>query len=226
MTTSWLENYFNQVTTGPAVWKWRHYFPIYERHFAKFRGQEVHVLEIGVYGGGSLRMWQAYFGETSHIYGVDIIPECKAHENEQTKIFIGDQADRQFWKDFKKQVPRLDIIIDDGGHMHRQQLITLEALLPHLNAGGVYLIEDIYRPRNPLHADLHEKARKLHDWIGTDQMEDDPIAPPDRQAALLATNDWQRTIDSVHTYPFVTVIEARDEPLTHLSNPIHGTEWL
>src|SRR4051812_2508259 len=57
-----LLQYFDAHTEGPGIWKFRHYFEIYQRHFAKFVGQDVHVVEIGVYSGGSLNMWKEYFG--------------------------------------------------------------------------------------------------------------------------------------------------------------------
>src|SRR5205823_12359912 len=49
-------SYFNAHTEGPGIFKWMHYFDIYQRHFSKFVGREVHVLEVGVYSGGSLSM--------------------------------------------------------------------------------------------------------------------------------------------------------------------------
>src|SRR3974390_3553832 len=57
-----LQAYFNSYENGPGIHKWLHYFDIYERHFKRFVGREVHVLEIGVESGGSLRMWRGYFG--------------------------------------------------------------------------------------------------------------------------------------------------------------------
>ena len=67
-----LWEYFKNHKDGHGIWKWEHYFDIYHRHFAQFVGQKVNVLEIGIYSGGSLEMWRSYFGEESHIYGVDI----------------------------------------------------------------------------------------------------------------------------------------------------------
>ena len=71
-----LEKYFFS-NTGNLIHKWRHYFEIYDRHFSRYRGSDVHVLEIGAYQGGSLQMWKHYFGPSAQIYGVDINPECK-----------------------------------------------------------------------------------------------------------------------------------------------------
>src|SRR6185437_3589006 len=145
-TSNTLLEYFNSHTEGRGIWKFLHYFPIYERYFSQFRGKEVHILEIGIYSGGSLEMWREYFGPRCSVYGVDIEPNCKTYENSSVRVFIGDQSDRTFWKDFKKQVPILDIVIDDGGHEPEQQIATLEELLPHLRPGGIYLCEDIIRP--------------------------------------------------------------------------------
>ena len=55
-----LRTYFEGNVEGPGIYKWTHYFEIYERHFARFRGKAVHVAEVGVYSGGSLRMWKWY----------------------------------------------------------------------------------------------------------------------------------------------------------------------
>jgi hypothetical protein len=58
------------------IHKWMHYFEIYERHFAQFRGQPMSMLEFGVLHGGSLQMWKYYFGKQAQIYGADINPRC------------------------------------------------------------------------------------------------------------------------------------------------------
>ncbi len=77
-----LEEYFDAYTEGPGIWKWRHYFDIYERHLGKFVGREVHVVEVGVFSGGSLGMWKHYFGEQCCVYGINIAPECRAYERD------------------------------------------------------------------------------------------------------------------------------------------------
>src|SRR5271168_3886972 len=102
-----LRSFFEERTAGRGIWKWDHYFDIYDRHFSKFRNTDVHVLEIGIYSGGSLDMWRNYFGAGSHIYGVDIEPDCQAYESDGVRILIGDQADRSFWSRVKQQVPQL-----------------------------------------------------------------------------------------------------------------------
>jgi len=99
-----LEKYFKN-NTKRIIYKWEHYFNIYERHFSKFRNKEIVVLEIGVDRGGSLQMWKDYFGDKAKIYGVDINPNCKHLEEENVQVFIGDQADRNFLNNIKKLIP-------------------------------------------------------------------------------------------------------------------------
>ena len=57
--------------------KWSHYLPLYHRHFAKFRGREMSILEIGINLGGSLQLWKKYFGPKAKIYGIDIDGKTK-----------------------------------------------------------------------------------------------------------------------------------------------------
>src|SRR5712691_846135 len=138
-----LEKYFTH-NPGRLIHKWTHYFEIYDRHLSRFRGTDVHLVEIGVYHGGSLQMWKHYFGPTSRIFGVDIDPRCKKLEEKQIEIFIGDQEDRGFLKSLAAKIPRVDILIDDGGHTMAQQINTFEELFPHVDGNGVYLCEDLH----------------------------------------------------------------------------------
>ncbi|HEX7441211.1 MAG TPA: hypothetical protein VF319_14055, partial [Caldimonas sp.] len=104
-----LEAYFRR-NTGRRIHKWMHYFEIYDRHFARFRGQAPVLLEFGVSQGGSLQMWRDYFGPGTRLYGVDINPECKRFEEDGVRIFIGDQADRNFLRTLAATVPPIDIL--------------------------------------------------------------------------------------------------------------------
>ena len=67
-----LREYFENNIEGRVIWKWGHYFEIYQRHFQKFRNNgPVKILEIGVFQGGSLELWRDYFGCQSEIFGID-----------------------------------------------------------------------------------------------------------------------------------------------------------
>src|SRR5262245_50926897 len=117
---------------GRLLYKWNRYFEIYHRHFARFRGKSPVVLEIGVYHGGSLQMWREYFGRGCRIVGIDVDPRCKRFEDDSTTILIGDQGDPAFLADVRKRLPRVDILIDDGGHVMAQQITTFREPSPPL----------------------------------------------------------------------------------------------
>ncbi len=197
---------------GPGVWKWDHYLDIYHRHFQRFVGREVHVMEVGVYSGGSLDMWREYFGPKCKIYGVDIEDACRCYENDYTKIFIGDQEDPGFWKDVRQQVPRLDILIDDGGHEYLQQIVSMEEMLPHLQADGVYVCEDIRGELERFNAFAYGLISSLNSMARY---------YPD---GLHAT-PFQSNIGSLHCYPFVTVVEKTPAPVPRFVAPKCGSEW-
>ena len=216
-----ISKYFDSHTQGPGIWKWRHYFEIYERHFHKFIGRPVNVLEIGIYSGGSLGMWKHYFGPDCRVFGVDIEPDCKAYESDSVRVFVGDQGDRDFWRTFRKESPSMDIVIDDGGHLPEQQIVTLEETLPYLRAGGVYLCEDIGPTPSKFMRYISGLLLNIHNTLGLrsepDSLEHDMVIP---------STNFQAAIHSVHVYPFVVVIERNTTNVTEFVSSKRGTEWL
>lgn len=208
-----LEHYFESHRTGRGILKWLHYFDIYHRYFQKFVGREVHVLEIGIYSGGSLEMWKEYFGPKCQMYGVDIEAACKSYEDERTKIMIGDQGDRAFWKHFKEIVPKIDVVIDDGGHLPEQQIATLEELLPYMQPGGVFLCEDIHGIHHKFSAYLYGLSDRLNEYAVT------------ADGSAVDPTEFQRSIHAVHLHPYVAIIEKSDAAVEQFACPRHGTEW-
>jgi hypothetical protein len=214
-----LRAFFNARKEGRGIWKVDHYFDVYDHHFERFRGTEVHLLEIGVGSGGSLDMWHQYFGPRARVYGVDLQEACLRYADESTRVFIGDQGDREFWRAFRAEVPKLDIVVDDGGHEPLLQTISLEELLPHLRPGGVYLVEDHTGSTTNFPAYVSGLVRALNAWHGRSDHEN-----PERRKVSQAEG-FQSLIDSIHSYPFATVIERRRDSIAEFVSAKHGTEW-
>ena len=143
MDSSFLHRYFLN-NSHKRLHKWIHYFDIYETHFARFRGKAPVMVEIGVMGGGSLKMWKEYFGEGSRIVGVDINPDCKAHEGEGIEVFIGSQDDPALIDTIFAKYPHVDLVLDDGSHMMRQMIATFELMYGRVQPKGVYMVEDTH----------------------------------------------------------------------------------
>lgn len=95
------------------IHKWKHYFPVYERHFEKFVNTDVIFIEIGCGEGGSLQMWKRYLGPHAGIIGIDINPACAAFAEDQIDIRIGDQANPAFLNAIVQEFGPPDVILDD-----------------------------------------------------------------------------------------------------------------
>ena len=192
------------------IHKWMHYFDIYHRHFAPWRGRPVTVVEFGVFHGGSLQMWKHYFGRDARIFGVDIEPRCKEMEERQVEILIGDQEDREFLRSVREHVGPVDIVIDDGGHQMHQQIVTFEELFPHVQPHGVYLCEDLHTSYVSSYGGGYrkegtfvERAKSLVDGLHG-FYEGKPQVDP-----ALRADDFTRSAHSLHFYDSIVVIEKR-----------------
>lgn len=206
-----LQHYF-ETNNGRLIHKWMHYFAIYERHFERFVGQEVNILEIGVSHGGSLQMWKQYFGDKATIVGIDIDPRCKSFEEEQVSILIGDQGDRNFWRTQKSALPTFDIIIDDGGHHMHQQKISYEEMFPLLSEQGVYLIEDMH---TSYEAEFGGGYKEPNSFIEYSKTLIDQLNAWYSRDAQLGVNSFTTSTWSMSFYDSVLVIEKRPKEAPH-----------
>lgn len=111
-----------------------HYTPFYERHLPK---QPKKMLEVGVLDGASIRMWKEWFPECE-IHGLDIFEENPIPDIEGVIWHKGNQCDWLLLDALRHE--DFDIIIDDGSHGSRDQLITFFGLFN----GKQYYIEDIH----------------------------------------------------------------------------------
>lgn len=201
-----LREYFEN-NTGNCIHKWMHYLEIYEFWFQKYRNRPVVILEIGVYQGGSLQMWRNYFGKEAQIYGVDINPNCKRFEAENTHIFIGSQEDRQFLKDLKTKIPKVDILIDDGGHMMKQQITSFEELYDHIKEEGVYLCEDLH---TSYYKSYGGGYRKQGSFVEYSKNLIDYLNAWHSKEKGFSVNNFTRTAYSMHYYDSVLVIQKKN----------------
>ena len=143
MSDGFLHKYF-LANGGKRLHKWMHYFDIYERHFERFRCKSPVILEVGVFGGGSLAMWKEYFGPGARIVGLDIDPSCKVHEAEGIEVFIGSQDDPHVLDAIVAKYPSIDIVLDDGSHIMKHMVATFEYMYPKISPHGCYMVEDTH----------------------------------------------------------------------------------
>lgn len=221
-----LQKYF-EANQDRVIHKWAHYFDAYDRHFRRFRRKAPVVVEIGVNYGGSLQMWRNYFGKSATIIGIDINPACRELEKEGFQILIGDQGDRNFWKEFKARFPRIDILIDDGGHTFQQQRVTFEEMFEHVDKNGVYFVEDIHTSYIPYWGGGFRKPGTFVEYAKGLVDELNAWWTNDRKRYVTKLT---KSCTSIHYYDSIVVLEKgeRDPPYDVISGrdaEKHKTYW-
>ena len=143
MNKNSLHDYFIN-NSGNKIYKWIHYLDIYERHLNRFVGKSPVLLDIGVLGGGSLKMWKDFFGEGAKIIGLDINPECKKYECDGIEIFIGSQDSTNLIEIILSKYKNIDVVIDDGSHLMHHMIKTFNLIYNKMSSNGVYIVEDTH----------------------------------------------------------------------------------
>lgn len=120
------------------------YTPFYEKNLPN---SPKKFLEIGVLNGASIKMWLEYFPETE-VHGLDLFTENEPTElikwaeekGYSHRLFLhqGNQCDFVLLDKLRHE--NFDIIIDDGSHNSRDQMMTFYGLFN----GGQYYIEDTH----------------------------------------------------------------------------------
>lgn len=165
------------------------------------------MLEIGVHGGGSLRMWRDYFCEGSTIVGIGIDPSCKEHAAENIDVHIGRQDDEKFLTKVAKEYGEFDIVLDDGSHINSHVIKTFGTHYPFVARNGVFLVEDMHTSYWPKfggglgkEGSFIEYAKaKIDELNATHVRRDYPIT------------DFTRSTDGISFYDSIVVFEKRPQ---------------
>ena len=211
---------FRRFQESENVHKWHQYFEVYSTLFEPLRERPIRMLEIGVFRGGSLRMWKDWFHRDSRIVGIDIDPECRQYEDPDHGIFvrIGDQTDGAFLKRVADEFGPFDLILDDGGHTTTQMISSFNHLFcGALAADGIYLVEDTHTNYWPGYVDSRitfiDFCKGLADLIHAPYFGAHSIEPfeftgrsEDHRLELPYIQAW---LHGVRFYDSIVVIEKR-----------------
>jgi hypothetical protein len=147
-------------------------------------------------------MWRDYFGPKARIIGVDCDSSCTIHQGNGTEVFIGDQSNPEFLKYVHNTVGNFDIVLDDGGHTMKQQIVSFENLYQHTKS--MYMVEDThtsywdeygggYKNKNSFMEYAKNKCDELNAW----------------HCPELEVNDFVKTTNSIHFYDSIVMFEKR-----------------
>jgi Methyltransferase domain len=191
------------------------YTQVYHRWLAHAREQRMRMLEIGLYNGGSLRMWRDYLPNTV-LHGIDIDARTLAYQDEvpNSQVRLVDQGDAGALERFVAELGgNYDFILDDGGHTMVQQIVSFEVLWPQVMPGGVYAIEDLgtsyyvdYGGRDLRAPDTAvDYVKDLADAVNRDHA----MHPPgnvQRAVSPIALAKLRRDVASIHFHPGIALV--------------------
>lgn len=118
--------------------KWTHgYMPYYTKHLAD---QAVDsLLEIGCEKGLSVKMWREVF-PNAQISTLDLFQEYPVPDIPGVEFLAGNQLDHEILYNLRNN-RRFDVIIEDGSHNSRDQLVTFWSLV---GISRLYVVEDLH----------------------------------------------------------------------------------
>jgi len=117
-----------------------YYDHFYENQFKSYVKSPINILEIGIRGGGSIRIWKEYFHPDSNVYGGDI------EQFEQIEGTICHRIDMysiealNLFEDLY-----FDIIVDDGVHTYESFEKVIQIYFSKLKNDGMLIIEDVIK---------------------------------------------------------------------------------
>lgn len=124
------------------------YLPVYEEILAPYRYTAKNILEIGVFRGDSLRLWDSYFSgevhgidcsETPHDGMADLRPMINSGKH---NIHILDGTSQEaIEKEFGDT--KWDIVLDDSNHDIAAQVQTINIFKNRMTENSLLIIEDV-----------------------------------------------------------------------------------
>jgi hypothetical protein len=123
---------------------YHNYTQVYAPYFSSLRDKPIKFLEIGIYKGASVQLWERYF-KNADLHFIDISLALVEYSSPRSHYHVVDQESARDLEQFIQATGgEFDVIIDDGGHTMRQQITSFCTLFPHFKSGGMYIVEDLH----------------------------------------------------------------------------------
>lgn len=124
------------------------YLSVYEEILAPYRETAKNILEIGIFKGASLLLWEQYF--SGKVYGIDCDEQPHGGMADlrpmiasgNHRIVIGNAENPSDTNRFFNGI-KFDVVIEDAGHDIEQQLKIYSVLRHYMNDNSLYVIEDV-----------------------------------------------------------------------------------
>ena len=124
------------------------YLPLYEKLLISKKETAKNVLEIGIYNGGSIKLWSDYF-TNANVYGLDIMNIENVWEviKNNEKIILHTSTDAYnndfFITHFLNKNIKCDFMLDDGPHTLESMIQFIKLYSQIMTVDGILIIEDV-----------------------------------------------------------------------------------
>jgi hypothetical protein len=124
------------------------YLPLYEKLLVNKRETAKNVLEVGIYNGGSIKLWNDFFINAT-VYGLDImdINNVWGGIKNNEKIILHTSSDAYnadfFMDNFLNKNIKCDFILDDGPHTLESMTQFIKLYSQIMTDDGILIIEDV-----------------------------------------------------------------------------------
>jgi len=124
------------------------YLPLYQKMFNTKKETAKNVLEIGIYKGGSIKLWSDFF-TNAIVYGLDCMNINNIWEGIKNKENIIlhtsiDAYDSNFvTSNFLNKNIKFNFIVDDGPHTLESMLQFIRLYSQLITDDGILIIEDV-----------------------------------------------------------------------------------
>ncbi len=124
------------------------YLPLYQKLLISKKETAKNVLEVGIYAGGSIKLWSDFF-TNADVYGLDIMKienVWKGIKNNK-KIILYTSTDAYnsdvFNTRFLNKNIKFDFMLDDGPHTLISMQIFIKLYSQLMTDDGILIIEDV-----------------------------------------------------------------------------------
>jgi hypothetical protein len=132
------------------------YLPLYQHLLISKKETAKNVLEVGISGGGSIKLWNDFF-TNANVYGLDIMPIDYVWEEikNKEKIVLHTSVDAYNHDYFNTHLlnsnVKFDFMLDDGPHTLETMIQFIQLYSQIMTDDGILIIEDV----------------QSWDWLGT-----------------------------------------------------------
>lgn len=124
------------------------YLPLYQDLLISKKETAKNVLEVGISGGGSIKLWKDFFTNAT-VYGLDIMhidyvwPQIKNDENIILHTSIDAYDNDYFNTHLLNSKVKFDFMLDDGPHTLESMIKFIKLYSQIMTDDGILIIEDV-----------------------------------------------------------------------------------